>query len=82
MTGTELRVLEARMELLEELLQDLIDQVCSMQPSSWASRHRAVSALSGRRFVHGCLEVLPDGLEDRAGHEFVGLREANPADLG
>ena len=64
MTAAELRVLEARMELLDELLQDLIEQVRSIQPSGWASRRRAVSALSGSPFVHGCLEVLPDGLEE------------------
>jgi hypothetical protein len=35
MTAAELRVLETRMDLLETVLQELIEQVRRMQPSSW-----------------------------------------------
>jgi hypothetical protein len=35
MTAAELRVLEARMDMLDAVLQDLIDQVRRTQPSGW-----------------------------------------------
>ena len=48
MTAAELRVLEARMDMLDAVLQDLIDQVRRTQPSGWTDqRQRAVSGLQG-----------------------------------
>jgi hypothetical protein len=46
MTAAEIRVLEARMDMLDAVLQDLIEQVRRMQLSGRTDRHqRAVSGL-------------------------------------
>jgi hypothetical protein len=80
MTTAEVRALEARMDMLDALLHDLIDRVRRAQLSGRAEWHRR--ALSGGPVVEGCLQVVADGFEDRAAHELVGLLEADPAHLG
>jgi hypothetical protein len=83
MTADELRVLETRMDMLDAVLQDLIEQVRRMQLSGWTDQRRqAVSGLPVGLVVQGFLQVVADGFEDRAAHELVGLRERGPAHLG
>jgi hypothetical protein len=82
MTAAELRVLETRMDLLETVLQELIEQVRRMQLSGWNGQRRAVGGLSAGLVVKGLFQVAADGFENRAGHEFIGLRKVNPAYLG
>ena len=83
MTAAELRVLEARMDLLDALLQDLIDQVRRFQLSGWTDQCRhTVSGLPVGVVVQGFLQVVADGFVDRAAREFVGLGEGDPAHFG
>jgi len=83
MTTAELRVLKTRMDMLDAMLQELIDQVRLMQPSgSTGSPQPKVSALSVGRVVQGLLQVIAHGFEDRAAHKFIGLREIHPAHFG
>jgi hypothetical protein len=83
MTAAEMRVLEARMDMVDALLQDLIEQVRRMQLSGRADQHRrAESGLRGGLVVQGFLQVVADRFVDRAVHELVGLREGDPADFG
>jgi hypothetical protein len=83
MTAAELRVLEARMDMLDAVLQDLIDQVRRTQPSGWTDqRQRAVSGLQGVPVFQSPSQVVADGFEDGAAHELVGLREGDPPHLG
>jgi hypothetical protein len=83
MTTAEVRVLEARMDMLDAVLRDLVARVRRMQSSDRAEcRRRAPSGTSGGPVVQRCLQVVADGFEDRAAHEFVGLREADPAHFG
>jgi hypothetical protein len=83
MTAAELRVLEARMDLLDALLQDLIDQARRVQLSGWTDqRCHAVSGLPVGLVVQAFLQVVADGFVDRAAHEFVGLREGDPPYFG
>jgi hypothetical protein len=80
MTTAEVRVLEARMDMLDAVLRDLVARVRRMQLSGRAEwRWRAPS---GGPVVQGCAQVVADGVEDRAAHELVGLLEADPAHLG
>jgi hypothetical protein len=81
MTAAELRVLEARMDMLTAVLKELIDEVRCIQLSSWASPHPA-PGLSGSAVVEGFVQVAADWFEDRPAHELVGLGEVYPADLG
>ena len=83
MTAAELRVLEARMEMLGAVLEDLIEQVRRMQLSGRADQHRrAESGLRGGLVVQGFLQVVADGFVHRAAHEFVGLGEGDPPHFG
>ena len=83
MTAAELRVLEARMDMLDAVLEDLIEQVRRMQLSGWTGLpSRRVSGLSVGLVVQGLLQVAADGFEDRAAHEFVGFGEADPPHFG
>ena len=83
MTAAELRVLEARMGMLDAVLQDLIEQVRRMQLSGRADQHRqTVPGLPVGLVVQGFLQVVADGLVDRAAHELVGLGEGDPAHFG
>jgi hypothetical protein len=88
MTVAELRVLEARMDMLDAVLQDLIEQLRRAQASGWTGQSRqAVSGLPGVLvvqgfLVQGFLQVVADGFEDRAARELVGLGEADPTHLG
>jgi hypothetical protein len=79
MTAAEIRVLEARMDMLDAMLQDLIEQVRHMQLTGQDDQHRrAVSGLPVSLVVQGFLQVVTDGFVHRAAHEFVGLREGDP----
>jgi len=83
MTAAELKVLEARMDMLDAVLQDLIDQVRRTQPSGWTDqRQRAVSGLQGVPVFQSPSQVVADGFEDGAAHKLVGLRESDPPHLG
>jgi len=83
MTAAELRVLETRMDMLDALLQDLIEQVRRMPLSGGTDqRWQAVSGLPVGLVAQGFLQVVADGLEDRAAHELVGLRQGCPPHLG
>jgi len=83
MTAAELRVLEARMGMLDAVLQDLIEQVRRMQLSARADQHRqTASGLPVGLVVQGLLQVVADGLVDHAAHEFVGLGECDPPHFG
>jgi hypothetical protein len=83
MTAAELRVLQARMDMLDALLQDLIEQVRRMQPSGRADQRRqAVSGLRGVLVMQGFLQVVAYRFVDRVAHEFVGLGEGDPAHFG
>ena len=83
MTAAELRVLETRMDMLDALLQDLIEQVRRMPLSGGTDqRWQAVLGLPVGLVVQGLLQVGADGFEDRAAHELVGLREVDPSHLG
>jgi hypothetical protein len=82
MTAAELRVLEMRMDMLDAMLQDLIEQVRRMQLSGRAEHRQAVSGLPGVLVVQGFLQVVADGFVDRAAHEFVGLGEGDPPHFG
>ena len=83
MTAAEIRVLEARMDMLDAMLQDLIEQVRHMQLTGQDDQHRrAVSGLPVSLVVQGFLQVVADGFVHRAAHEFVGLREGDPPYLG
>ena len=83
MTAAELLVLETRMDMLDALLQDLIEQVRRIQLSCWTDQHcHAVSGLPVGLVVQGFLQVVADGFEDRSAHELVGLRERGPPHLG
>jgi hypothetical protein len=83
MTAAEIRVLEARMDMLDAVLQDLIEQVRRMQLSGRTDQHRqVVSGLPAGLVVQGFLQVVADGFVHRAAHEFVGLREGDPPYFG
>ena len=83
MTAAELRVLETRMDMLDAVLLDLIEQVRRMQLSGRTDQHRqAVSGLPVGLVVQGLLQVVADGFVDRAAHELVGLCEGDPAHFG
>lgn len=82
MTVAELRILETRMDMLEATLQELIDQVRRIQLSGWTGcPQQKVPVLSVGLLVQGLPQVVAYGFEDRAAHEFVGLREVDPADF-
>jgi len=83
MTAAELRVLQTRMDMLDAVLQDLIEQMRRMQLSGRADQHRqAASGLPVGLVVQGFLQVIADGFVHRAAHELVGLREGNPPHFG
>ena len=83
MTAAEQRVLETRMDMLDKVLQDLIEQARRMQPSGRTDQNRlAVSGLPVGLVVQGFLQVVADGFVDRAAHEFVGLGEGDPPYFG
>lgn len=83
MTAAELRVLEARMDMLEAMLPDLIDQMRRTQPPAWTDQvRRAVSGLPGVPVFQGFLQVVADGFENGAARELIGLREADPPHFG
>jgi hypothetical protein len=83
MTAAELRVLETRMDMLDAMLQDLIEQVRRMRPPGRTDQYRqAVSGLPAGLVVQGFLQVVADGFVDRAAHEFVGLGEGDPPYFG
>jgi hypothetical protein len=83
MTAAELRVLETRMDMLDAVLQDLIEQVRRMQLPGRTDQHwQAVSGLPADLVVQGLLQVVADRFVDRAAHEFVGLGEGDPAHFG
>jgi hypothetical protein len=82
MTTAEVRVLEARMDMLDAVLRDLVTRARRIQLSGRAEwRRRAPSGTSGGPVGQGCLEMVADGFEDRAAHELVGLCGADPAHL-
>jgi len=83
MTAAKLRVLETRMDMLDAVLQDLIEQMRRMQLSGWADQHRqAVSGLRVGLVVQGFLQVIADGFRHGAAHELVGLRGGDPPYFG
>jgi hypothetical protein len=83
MTAAELRVLEARMGMLDAVLRDLIEQVRRTQLSARADQHRqTASGLPVGLVVQGFLQVVADGLVHRAAHEFIGLGEGDPPHFG
>ena len=83
MTAAELRVLEARMDMLDAVLQDLIEQARRRQLPGRADQHRqAVPGLPAGLVVQGFAQVVADGFVDRAAHELVGLGEGDPAHFG
>jgi hypothetical protein len=62
MTAAELRVLEARMDMLDAMLQDLIDQMRRTQPPAWTDQvRRAVSGLPGVPVFQGFFRWLRTG---------------------
>ena len=83
MTAAELRVLETRMDMLDAVLLDLIEQVRRMQLPGRTDQHRqTASGLPVGLVVQGFLQVVADGLVDRAAHEFVCFCEGDPAHFG
>jgi hypothetical protein len=70
------------MDMLDAVLRELVDRVRRIQLSGRADqRRRAPSGTSGGPVVQGCHQMVADGVEDRAAHELVGLREVDPAHL-
>lgn len=83
MTADELRVLEMRMEMLDAMLQDLVEQAGRMQVPGRTDEHLpAVPDLPAGLVFQGFLQIVADRFVDRAAHELVGLGEGDPPYFG